>query len=125
MAQFNGESNSLGEVLIRPDELGTIEQLAERLTENEVCLYIWGLPLSSLGSPDSQASVDFNKAYIRGRTRMKIYAVNALKQACHGRSGLQASLAILTRFGEAWPRLGDAETQGKDFNFKIVLNDED
>jgi hypothetical protein len=109
------------EGLLRESEKSEIEVLAEGLSKDEVCGYMWGCTYAEI---DRAAKADFTRHYTRGRTRMKIYAVNALKQAMHGRQNLQASLAILTRFAEEFPKIADEDGNvvGKDFNFKIVVD---
>jgi hypothetical protein len=111
------------EGLLLESQKQEIEILAEGLTENEVCNYMWGIDFSSL---DPAMLPEFRRSYVRGRTRMKIYAINALKQSMHGRNNLQASLAVLTRFAEAFPKIADDEgnVNGKDFNFRIVVDND-
>ena len=99
-----------------------IRRLAEGLSEDEVSLYVYGVPLGEL-SEETQR--DFMQQFIRGRTNLKIHAINALKTQMHGRQGLQASLATLTRFAEAWPKVGNEESGGGNFNFRIVLKDDE
>ena len=98
-----------------------IKSLAEGLTEDEVCLYVYGVPFGEL---NNEAKVDFMMQFTRGRTNLKIHAINALKTQMHGRNGLQASLATLTRFAEAWPSITNEDANGN-FNFKIVLKEDD
>lgn len=97
-----------------------IEILSEGLSENEVSLYIWGKNFDEL---DEALQPDFRRHYIRGRTRFKLHAINALKMQMNGRNGYQASLAALTRFAESWPKVGE-EGGGGNFNFNINLNDD-
>lgn len=97
-----------------------IKRLAEGLTEDEVCLYMYGVELDQLAD---DAKADFRREFTRGRTNFKIHAINALKAQMHGRQGLQASLSALTRFGDAWPKISEEAGNGE-FNFKIVLGDD-
>ena len=108
------------EGLLTRQQAEEIELLAEGLTENEVSLYIWGKEFAEL---DEALQPDFRRHYTRGRTRFKIYAVNALKIQMNGRNGLQASLAALTRFAEAWPTVQNEGGSGN-FNFNINLADD-
>lgn len=64
--------------------------------------------------------VEFDRAFKKGRANMRYFAVRQLKAATMGNNGLQASLAILTRFGEEWERAG--EMAGVK-SFKIVIDD--
>ena len=111
------------EGILRDSEKAEIEILAEGLTENEVSLYLWGDPYDVLGPAERR---EFDRAYVRGRTRMKLYAIQALKESMRGRNGLQASLAVLTRFAEAFPQIadGDGNPKGVPFSFRIVAGDE-
>lgn len=94
-----------------------IELLAEGLSEDEVSRYIWGKDFAML---DEELQLEFTRHYTRGRTRFKLYAINALKIQMNGRNGFQASLAALTRFAEAWPSVS-AENGAGNFNFNINL----
>lgn len=101
-----------------------IQQLAEGLTKDEVCQYLWGVTFTELEPPLAR---EFTIQYTRGRTQFKVHAVNALKSQMHGKNGLQASLAALIRFADAWQPITDASATGNGvFNFKINLKgDED
>lgn len=100
-----------------------IESLAEGLTQDEVSLYLWGESYDSLGG---ELKKKFDRAHCRGRTKMKIHAVNALKEQMKGRNGLQASLAVLTRFAEAFPKIADEDgnIKGAGFSFRVELDDD-
>lgn len=98
-----------------------IEQLAEGLSEDEVCLYLWGEPFSAF--TDEASRREFMRLYTRGAVRFKLHAVQALKQQMLGRNGLQASLSALIRFADKWPTLNGADGDSAKFNFKIVVDD--
>lgn len=102
------------------DQLSDIEHLAEGLTESECSNFIWGIEPEQL---DEVAYREFKRAFTRGRTKFKLHAVTSLKMQMAGRNGLQASLAALTRFAEAWPKLDKSDGEGS-YNFKIVLDDD-
>lgn len=84
-----------------------IETLSEGLSEDEVSLYLWGITAKELAPDDFK---EFTRCYTRGRTRMKIAAVNALKNSMHGKHAMEASLAVLVRFSENWRQL-DQDTK--------------
>jgi hypothetical protein len=99
-----------------------IEHLSEGLTENEVCMYLFGHPYEEL---TNERLIEFNKLHYKGRTKLKIHAITELKKQMTGKTGLQATLIVLTRFAEAFPKYDGNEggEPGKAFNFKVVLND--
>lgn len=105
--------------MITPDQCSEIEQLAEGLTENEVCLYIYGYEYKDLPGDFKR---QFDRAYCRGRTKMKLFAIQALKDQMRGKNGLDASLAVLTRFADAFPKVTEmANSEGSGFNFRVEL----
>jgi hypothetical protein len=99
-----------------------IELLAEGLTEEEVCMYLFGESYTSLGGEFLRR---FNRAHCRGRTKMKLLAITALKDQMKTRNGLQASLAVLTRFAEAFPKIADSDgnINGAGFSFRVEMDD--
>lgn len=98
-----------------------IEQLAEGLSEDEVCLYLWGVKFEALDEPVKQ---EFMRYYTRGQVRFKIHAINSLKSQMQGRNGLQASLAALLRFADRWPTMNGADGDSAKFNFRITVDDD-
>ena len=98
-----------------------IENLAEGLTESEVCLYMWGITPEQM---DEALVPEFRRHYTRGRTKFKLHAIHALKAQMNGKQGLQASLAALTRFAEAWPQV-NTENAGGTFSFNINMDADD
>jgi hypothetical protein len=97
-------------------DLKLIESMAEGLAELEICDY-FGIDAKELSAEDRGA---FIRAYRRGRTNIKHFALTKLKEQCSGRNGLQASLSILTQFGTEWERAGEMANVK---SFKIVLED--
>lgn len=109
------------EGLFSPSIRLDIEQLAEGLSEDEVCLYLWGVKYDTL---DESAKQEFMRYYTRGQVRFKMHAINSLKQQMQGRNGLQASLAALLRFADRWPTMNGADGDAAKFNFKITIDDD-
>lgn len=106
------------EGLLSSLDIQEITHLAEGLTEDEVSLYLWGVPYAEL---PEHLLPEFRRAYTRGRTQFKVFAINALKSQMHGRQGLQASLGALIRFADAWQPIDDQSIENGTFNFQINL----
>lgn len=95
-----------------------VTQLAEGLSPQE-CLDYFNLNYATL---DPETKAKFDIAYKRGKVNMKMYAIRHLKQAMqNSKTGMAASLAALSRFGEDWQV---SEQVSKVKSFKITLDDE-
>lgn len=103
------------------DEKVQIQMLAEGLSQKEVCEYL-GWDVVELNE-DQDRLKEFQTAYNQGRAQFKLYAVNKLKESMSGKTGMQASLAVLTRFAEEWPTQSEENDLGIQKSFRIVLDD--
>ena len=102
------------------DKIRLIQQLAEGLSESESLAYL-GLEMEDLSEEDAK---QFRVAYKQGRAQFKYFAVTKLKESMSGRTGMQASLAALTRFADEWPTSEIDDHNGVQRTFKIVLGEE-
>jgi hypothetical protein len=97
-------------------QLALIERMAEGLSKREVLDY-WSLDYDDLDKEDQDI---FDTAFKRGTVNIKMYALQNLKQAMQqSRTGMQASLAALTQFGEQWTV---ADQVSKVKSFKVTLD---
>lgn len=89
--------------------------MAQAMTKDEI-LGLLSLTQGDLGKVDAD---NLNLACLRGKSLLVRYAADNLKQQMRGKQGLQACLAALTRFGDAW-EMADAVAGAK--SFKIILD---
>ena len=64
----------------------------------------------------------FDCNFNRGRTEAKSKAIDALFQQMKSKSGTNATMEFLTRFGAEWPEDEAGPRMGRGFNFKVVLD---
>lgn len=104
------------EAVFGPKDIELIEQMAEGMAPQEVCDW-FGMQYSDLLPEDKLA---FDLAFKKGRANIRFFAMRQLKASTMGKNGMQASLAILSQFGEEWERSG--ELAGIK-SFKITIDD--
>lgn len=97
-------------------DLEMVQRFAESMSEQEICDY-FGLRYEELNEADM---AEFNTEFKRGRVNIRDYAMQKLKASCMGKSGMQASLAILTQFGSQWEKAGNMAGVK---SFRIELDD--
>jgi hypothetical protein len=101
--------------MFTPQDLSIIEQMAEGMAKQEICDW-FGYDYSCL---DDEDRAQFDKAWAKGRTNIRFFAVTKLKEQCNGKEGYKAALSILSQFGSEWEH---AEGMEKVKSFKIVLD---
>lgn len=105
----------MSDSILTEGDLKLVEQFAESMNPQEACNW-FGIHYKDLLPADKE---NFDFAFNRGRANIKFFAMNKLKESCAGKQGLQASLAILSRFGEEWEHSAEM-TDVK--SFKVVLD---
>lgn len=99
-----------------------IENASGGLSPSEVCDY---LRIDYDGLSDA-GKKQFDMAYRYAQAQMKVQAVNMLKTAMVGKQGMEASLAVLTRFGEKWPKQeGENAPGGVKRAFRVIFDGEE
>jgi hypothetical protein len=101
--------------MFSPQDISIIEQMAEGMAKQEICDW-FGRDYALLNDAER---AEFDRAWSKGRTNIRFFAVTKLKEQCNGKDGYKAALAILSQFGSEWEH---AESMEKVKSFKIVLD---
>jgi len=108
-------SSDAPERVLSDADIRLVEHLAEGQSLQEICDYFY-MRYEDLLPADK---VEVDQAFKKGRVNIRDYALRKLKEACQGKSGMQASLAILSQFGTEWDK---ADQVAGVKSFKVLLD---
>lgn len=102
-------------------DLQEVELLSAGMSETEVLDYFNLSDEKLISCP--QDKTYFQAAFRRGRSRAKHEAVRCLFAQMKDKGGSAAALAYLRQVGELWPAASLETGTGKNFSFKVVMDD--